>query len=68
MEGQNLLKHFAWLYFGAHTLCLLMVIDLLLFSKLNLTIFVLALLTTIYFNFRLYRTGFLQKKLRKGLL
>lgn len=57
-EKESLVTRLCYLVFIAHTLCLIELIDVLLFKKLFITSFLLILGILSYLNLKIYRTYF----------
>lgn len=55
MDNDVLWKVFAYGYFAVNTVCILVLIDLLVFGKPYITLFLLIFSLTIYVNFKIFQ-------------
>lgn len=63
--GEKLIRNFAILLFLGNTVAILVCIDLLVFGRLNLTLFAFIFVCTLFINLRIFRGR--QSKLEFGI-
>lgn len=55
MDYEKFWSYFAYFYFAVHTLCLIELIDMILYEKPYITIFLVVFSICCYYNYKLYK-------------